>query len=300
MLAAQRIPIQWIHPYRGDSFPQASRIRGMISLGGPMSSNDELDHPWIRHEIQLLQDCLEADVPILGICLGGQLLARALGKRVYANPRAEVGWHPLELTPEGRGDPIFSAAAERPTVYHYHFETFEVPQGATLLARSSACERQAYRLNAHTYGLQFHPEADHQLLAEWMSFDDFDEEIEQIRAQHGDEFVQDSRTQLLLATEAELNSIPLITAFSTLFRQERHSTSSRGAVSTDGITMWHQLKVPVEVEITSTDGAPFAIRGLIERLLNISDENFIVIRGEDHLVWPIRIADIRQIRPVSK
>ena len=105
-MATQGIPVRWIHPYRGDSYPSIEEIGGIISLGGPMSSNDERENPWIGSEIRLLQEALRRKLPILGICLGGQLLARALGKRVFTNPVAEVGWFPLDLTAAGRGDRI--------------------------------------------------------------------------------------------------------------------------------------------------------------------------------------------------
>ncbi|NDD90695.1 type 1 glutamine amidotransferase [bacterium] len=300
VLATQGIPTQWIHPYRGDPYPSSEDIAGVVSLGGPMSSNDESEHPWIKQELKLLQKTFQSGLPILGICLGGQLLARALGKRVITNPVAEVGWFPLELTPEGLKDRILPSASENPTVYHYHFETFEIPDGAQCLAKSGGCERQAYKLNDQTYGLQFHPEADHQLLSEWMSFDDFDEEIRDIQRKFGNKTVQSPDTQLSLATEAELNSIPLITAFSTLFRPlHSHQNSSRDGLH-NAVRSWREIRIPVQTEVTGADGLPIQLRGVIERTFLLGGHEFLILRGEDQLVWPIRLDDLRNITPISK
>lgn len=299
-LATQGIPVRWIHPYRGDAYPDVGEIGGIISLGGPMSSNDETEHGWIRPEIRLLQGALHRKLPILGICLGGQLLARALGKRVFANPVAEVGWFPLDLTAAGRRDRIFSAAPGTPTVYHFHFETFETPEGAGCLARSDGCERQAYKLDEQTYGLQFHPEADHQLLAEWMALDGFDQEIREIQARFGEKTVQSSDVQLALATEAELNSIPLVTAFSSLFRAPDHPTGEADESLFDEVENWRDLRIPVETEMVAADGRAVRIRGVIERTFTHEGREFLILRGEDQLVWPIRLDDLKRITPVSK
>jgi len=302
VLATQGVRTRWIHPYRGDSFPSLDEIGGIVSLGGPMSSNDEQEHPWIRPEMTLLQRAFENGLPILGICLGGQLLARALGKRVSANPVAEVGWFPLELTDSGKADRILASASQAPTVYHYHFETFEIPDGAECLARSSACERQAYKLNDHTYGLQFHPEADHQLLSEWMSIGDFDAEIAEIQQKFGTRTIQKSDVQLALATEAEINSIPLITAFSTLFRSASQSDKRTTLYNEqkDAVEHWRAIRIPVEVEVTGADNQAIRLRGVIERTFALQESYFLILRGEDQLVWPIRLDDLRSITPVSK
>jgi GMP synthase-like glutamine amidotransferase len=299
VLATQGIPIHWIHPYRGDPYPDVTEVGGIVSLGGPMSSNDELGQPWIRPELGLLRQAFDRNLPILGICLGGQLLARALGKRVFANPVAEVGWFPLELTEAGRQDSILPSASETPTVYHYHFETFEIPDGATCLARSAGCERQAYKLNDRTYGLQFHPEADHQLLSEWMSVGDFEGEILEIQADFGKKTIQNSDVQLALATEAELNSIPLITAFSSLFRHHEQDRAI-DALLHDAVKSWQEIRIPVEAEVIGAGGGPIRLRGVIERTFAHGDHEFLILRGEDQLVWPIRLDDLRRITPISK
>lgn len=300
VLTTQGIPFHWIHPYRGDRYPdEIEDIGGIVSLGGPMSSNDEGAHPWIRPELALLRQAFARNLPILGICLGGQLLARALGKRVFANPVAEVGWFPLELTAAGQADKILPAASATPTVYHYHFETFEIPDGASCLAKSAGCERQAYKLNDQTYGLQFHPEADHQLLTEWMSAGDFDKEIREIQADFGERTIQSSDVQLSLATQAELNSIPLITAFSGLFRKHEGSGASDPLLH-EAVRNWQEIRIPVEAEVIGSATGPIRLRGVIERTFIHQQHEFMILRGEDQLVWPIRLDDLGRITPISK
>jgi GMP synthase (glutamine-hydrolysing) len=274
-------------------------IGGIVSLGGPMSSNDEATHGWIKAELRLLQRALTKELPILGICLGGQLLARALGKRVLKNPVPEVGWFPLELTSAGAQDPIFSTTHEAPTVYHYHFETFELPDGAVCLARSEGCERQAYKLNDWTYGLQFHPEADHQLLTEWSSTDGFEDEIFEIEASYGSRTVQRAKVQLDLAHKAELNSIPLITAFAGLFTTGENEVQNSASID-QNVELWRKLRVPVKLELRPRGKSGIELLGVVERTFQISGQSFLLLRGEDQLVWPVRLRDIAQITPVSK
>ncbi len=296
-LESQGIPYLWIHPYLGDPYPDWSEVSGVISMGGPMSSNDEAGHPWISAELKLLRGALAGSLPVLGICLGGQLLARSLGHRVSANPQAEVGWFPLQLTESGKQDRFLGAGAP-PTVYHFHFETFELPTAAERLALSEACANQAYRIEENAYGLQFHPEADHQLLGEWLTIDGFEKEIAEIQATHGPTWVQGARRQVEIAHQVELDSIGLVTALSTLFR--RKAAGSEDPALKKQVDLWALLKVPVEARFKSGSGGRSSVRGVIERTLLAGGLEFILLRGEDWLVWPIALVDLKAIRPVSK
>jgi GMP synthase (glutamine-hydrolysing) len=296
-LETQGIPTLWIHPYRGDEYPSVDEISGVLSLGGPMSSNDEALHPWIPKELKLLQSCLARKLPILGVCLGGQLLARSLGHQVTSNPVAEVGWFPLTLTDAGLKDPIFGTHLH-PTVYHFHFETFELPRSAERLAASEACANQAYRIEENAYGLQFHPEADHQLLGEWLSLEGFEDEIRQVQLLHGEKWVQDAKTQVELAHRVELESISLVTAFSTIFRKKPYKTID-SSLRTQ-VELWELLKVPVQAAFRSGSGGTTTVRGVIERTFTLGEAEFVVLRGEDWLVWPLALADLKLITPVSK
>ncbi len=126
-----------------------------ISLGGPISVNDENDYPFLRDELGFLEKRLRADRPCLGICLGAQLMSKALGGKVRAMERKEIGWAPLQVVHEA--SPL-SALGMRSTVLHWHGEEFSIPAGATLLASSALCQNQAFSWGKRGLGLQFHPE----------------------------------------------------------------------------------------------------------------------------------------------
>jgi GMP synthase (glutamine-hydrolysing) len=144
---------------RGDPPPRDLRgVGGLIVLGGPMAVYEAERHPFLAIESGLVERALTAGRPVLGICLGAQLIANVLGTRVYAGERREVGWAPISLTDDGRDDPVFGLMEPRLTVFHMHGDTYELPPDARNLARSSLYEQQAFRLGDLVYGLQFHLE----------------------------------------------------------------------------------------------------------------------------------------------
>ena len=151
------------------TIPDVSGAAGLIFMGGPMSANDDL--PYLQREMELIRQAVEYGQPVLGVCLGAQLMAKALGGRVYRNPVKEVGWFDIELTDTGRQDPVLSALDERETVLQWHGETFDLPAGAQWLARSEACAHQAFRVDANAYGLQFHLEVTPDMIADWCTQD---------------------------------------------------------------------------------------------------------------------------------
>lgn len=142
--------------FAGDDPPQQRNgVDLLIALGGPMSVNDEAELPWLAAEKRVLRDAIARGVPVLGICLGAQLVASALGARVHRNPVREIGWYPIE------GVPAPSPAFRFPdacTVFHWHGETFDLPPGAVRLASSAGCENQAFQIGRQVIGLQFHLE----------------------------------------------------------------------------------------------------------------------------------------------
>lgn len=136
-------------------FPDLSEVHLLIVLGGPMSVNDEERYPWLVKEKQFIRNAIALGRPVLGICLGAQLIASALGSRVYRNATPEIGWFPVQAVADELPTFDFPPAAE---VFHWHGETFDLPPGAIHLARSAACEHQAFQWGNSVIGLQFHLE----------------------------------------------------------------------------------------------------------------------------------------------
>jgi GMP synthase (glutamine-hydrolysing) len=139
----------------------------VIILGGPIGAYDEQDYPFLADELRLLESRLKADLPTLGICLGAQLMARALGARVYPGSYKEIGWSPLQLSNEGRHSSLAYLAAEYTSVLHWHGDTFDLPIGSTHLASSSKYQNQAFSWGKWGLALQFHPEVTARNLERW-------------------------------------------------------------------------------------------------------------------------------------
>lgn len=151
-------------PLPDDVMPYA----GLIVMGGPQSANDEhLAH--IRRELDWLAGCIVQGMPMLGICLGAQLMARAAGGTVSASPVRELGWFPVYPTPAASGDALFSSLPDNGlTVFQWHGETFSLPASATLMATHPEVPAQAFRLGRGQYGMQFHVEVDEQMIGQWI------------------------------------------------------------------------------------------------------------------------------------
>ena len=141
---------------------------GLVILGGPMSANDEADHPWLGDLARLAEAFEAAGKAVLGVCLGAQVLARAHGARVWRMDAFEAGYVELEVTDEGRRDPLFAGLGPRLTVFQHHYEAFDLPVGGVNLLTGGLCEVQAFRLGRAVYGLQFHLEATIDTVREWM------------------------------------------------------------------------------------------------------------------------------------
>ncbi len=148
-----------------DDLTPARHAELVVILGGPISANDTADYPFLETEIALAAERLGADRPIIGLCLGAQIMARALGAPVYPSDVKEIGWAPLDLTPAGQESPMGALAAV--PVLHWHGETFELPPGAIHLASTPDCAHQAFALGRHGLALQFHAEAGTAGLEPW-------------------------------------------------------------------------------------------------------------------------------------
>jgi GMP synthase (glutamine-hydrolysing) len=151
----------------GEPLPQGRSFDAIVAMGGPMSVNDEAELPWLVGEKALIRDAVESGTPFWGACLGVQLLASSLGARVYAGETPEVGVLSVELTDEGRADPVFAGLPPQFPTLQWHGDTFDLPAGAVRLASSPAYPNQAFRYGPRAYGVQFHVEVSEAMAAEW-------------------------------------------------------------------------------------------------------------------------------------
>jgi GMP synthase (glutamine-hydrolysing) len=160
--------------------PDVRRYDGLVVLGGPMNV-DQADHlPHLRLEMAAIREAMALERPVLGVCLGAQLLAQAMGGNVHPNPVPEIGWYRLHTRPAAHDDRLFRHFERRPNyVFQWHAYTFATPPGAVPLAWTRNCRNQAYRLGDQAWGLQFHLEADAALIERWLGSEGGREEIKQ-------------------------------------------------------------------------------------------------------------------------
>ena len=164
-LDRHRLPWTLVKVDEGQPVPQSTdAFSGLVFMGGPMSVNDDL--PWLSAALALIREAVAKDVPVLGHCLGGQLLSKALGGRVTRNAVKEIGWGEVRIEDRVAAQEWFGATSSAFLTFHWHGETFTVPQGATRLLSSPWCENQAFVLGRHL-GLQCHIEMTEELLRTW-------------------------------------------------------------------------------------------------------------------------------------
>jgi len=156
------------HTYLDEPLPDVAELQGLVVMGGPMGVTDIARHPHLLSELELIAAAVKAGKPVLGVCLGAQLIAAALHARVFRGEQAEIGAGSVTLTKAGAEDPVLAASgASEIAVVHWHQDTFELPPGAVWLAHSSRYPHQAFRIDPCIYALQFHIEVDRQLLGAW-------------------------------------------------------------------------------------------------------------------------------------
>ena len=146
-------------------------IHGMVVMGGPQGVYEQAKYPYLKREIALLHQALKAKRPILGVCLGAQLLAAALGAKVTKNDQKEIGWYPLMREPGADGDAMWEPFGQTDTVFQWHGDTFALPRGAVQLASSPLCAQQAFcyrQYGSSAYGLQFHVEVTEAMIRSWL------------------------------------------------------------------------------------------------------------------------------------
>jgi GMP synthase (glutamine-hydrolysing) len=147
---------------------ESRNIAGLVVMGGPMNVDETDKYPALAAEVVWMRNAVEAEIPVLGVCLGSQLLAKALGARVYANRVKEIGWYDIELVSSATDDPLFAGLPQTINVFQWHGDTFDLPARAVHLARSPQCENQAFRFGKSAYGLQFHLEVTDEIIDDWL------------------------------------------------------------------------------------------------------------------------------------
>lgn len=163
------------HPH---ARPSLDGYHGLVVLGGPMNVDETDRYPHLDTERRLIETALERELPLLGICLGAQMVASVLGARVSRSPRTEIGWYDVSPTPEGRTDSLIGNFEPVERIFHWHGDMFDVPAGAVQLVESDDVPNQAFRYGDRTYGLQFHLEVDRAMIERWLRVPDNLEQIE--------------------------------------------------------------------------------------------------------------------------
>lgn len=214
--ACADLEVRTVESAAGDPLPSHTEVSGALVMGGPMNVDEVDRYPGLAAEREWLAEAVRLKMPVLGICLGAQLLARALGAEVRAGEGAEIGFAPVEI--HNVADPIIGALAPRTTVLHWHGDVFDLPEGAVPLASSERTELQAFR-HANAWGVLFHPEADMSLVEAWLAEPGM---VEEARNAFGPD-ASDSLRRQASAVEDQLiaRSTPGFQAFANLIASHR-------------------------------------------------------------------------------
>ncbi len=167
-LITDRIPYRMLNLGINPRLPTVDDFTHIVLLGGPMNVYEEDRHPFLKPEDFFIKEAVQRGKRILGICLGAQLIAKALGARVYKAPVKEIGWYDISVTEEGAKDPLFSFRPKSFTAFQWHGDTFDLPLAGKRMASSSPVRNQAFRYGENAYGLQFHLEVVEGMIREWM------------------------------------------------------------------------------------------------------------------------------------
>lgn len=219
------------HP---DAQPDVDRYRGLIVLGGPMNVEDQHLRPHLKTELLAIERALAQGKPVLGICLGAQLLAHVLGAPVCRHDPPEIGWYDLQLSGAGRTDPVLGAAGERLPVFQWHSYSYELPRDATHLASSATCEQQAFRWGTNAYGFQFHLEADAAVIERWLGLASFRAELA-AAGLPGDEHAIRTQTAELVAATRQTAATVFNNFLDLIGRPNR-----RRPLPSRGMPAWHE------------------------------------------------------------
>ncbi len=187
--------------------PRVDRYDGLVVLGGPMNVEDQHARPHLRTEMQVIETALKQGKPVLGICLGAQLLAHVLGAPVRRNDTSEIGWYDIAATEDGRRDGVLGGLGARAPVFQWHSYTFGIPHGAEHLARSSTCENQAFRYGGNAYGFQFHLEMNRPLVERWLGLPHYLADLVAARLGHDADAIRARTDEHIDAMQARADTV---------------------------------------------------------------------------------------------
>jgi GMP synthase (glutamine-hydrolysing) len=221
VLAAEGVPIEYVDLWR-QAPPSLTEVSGLVVLGGDMNADDVARFPFLSTERDLLAEAAAEGVPVLGICLGAQLLARALGAAVTRSPRRELGFFPVRATAATAADPLASCFQDGDLVFQWHRDTFALPDRATLLLEGKTVTNQAFRAGERAWGFQFHFEVTREELERWFGL--AGPSLERVWDRTGEELRREADRYLPRQHE---RSEALFSRFAGLLRQEPRSQEAR-------------------------------------------------------------------------
>lgn len=161
-----------VNLYEGGAPKNLEGCGGLIIMGGPMNVYEEAEYPFLKDEDRLIKEALAKKLPMIGVCLGAQLMAKAAGAKVTKGKKKEIGWYLLHLTEEAKSDPAFRTLPKEIEVFQWHGDTFEIPQGAVRLASSELFPNQAFRIGDNAYAFQFHIEVTEGIIKDWIALNE--------------------------------------------------------------------------------------------------------------------------------
>ena len=190
-----------------EALPNVDRYQGLVVLGGPMNVGDQHARPHLRTELLAIERMLAQGKPVLGICLGAQLLAHVLGAPVQRNETPEIGWYPLRKTAEGMTDPVLAPLQAETPVFQWHGCRFDIPKDAVHLAQSPHCAQQAFRHGDNAYGFQFHLEMDERLVERWLANPAYREELAGSGLPHDADAIRAQTRQHIAAMQEQADAV---------------------------------------------------------------------------------------------
>lgn len=176
--------------------PSLIGYNGLVILGGPMGVYEADKHPHLNYEMKLIEEAIKKEIPVLGICLGAQLTAKVLGATVKLNKEMEIGWCNVEVTEDGKKDPVLKNFKAKERIFQLHRDYFTIPKGALHLASSEVCNGQAFRYGEKVYGFQFHLEVDQPMIHRWMKIAGNLKDVESTKGVTVEKILQETETHI--------------------------------------------------------------------------------------------------------